>query len=241
MFPRWHGLALGLSLTMLAACSSSAPDQSASNQQLIVEPGQLPEDQKVIIVTLGDSLTAGLGLTTSQAYPALLQDMFAAEGYREVEIQNAGVSGDTSAGGRRRVQGLLTPTVRGLVVALGANDALRGISVCETRENLSQIIEQALGAGVNVILTGMEGPTNLGEDYRTSFREMYVELAREYGRQVIFVPFLLEGVAGNPSLNQADGIHPNEAGAKVIAELLYPRLRDLVDQLPDPAILQQRR
>jgi acyl-CoA thioesterase-1 len=241
MFTRWQLLALGVTIGAAGACSRPAPDTSAATEQVIVEPGQLPEAEKTVIVVLGDSLTAGLNLMTSQAYPSLLQEMFAGEGYREVEIVNAGVSGDTTAGGRRRVDSLLAPNVRGMVVALGGNDALRGISVRETRENLAAIIDTALKAGVNVVLAGMEAPTNLGEDYRTSFREMYFALAREYGRRVIFVPFLLEGVAGDPNLNQADGIHPNEAGAKVIAELLYPRLRDMVDQLPDPAIYQTPR
>jgi acyl-CoA thioesterase-1 len=160
--------------------------------------------------------------------------MFAAEGYGEVEVANAGLSGDTTAGGLRRVEGVLAPNVKILVVALGGNDALRGLSVTQTRENLEQIIDTGLGSGVDVMLTGMEGPTNLGIDYRTNFRNTFVSLARQYAGQITFVPFLLEGVAGNPALNQADGIHPNEEGARRIAELLYPRLRDLVDQLPQP-------
>jgi acyl-CoA thioesterase I len=239
MFPRWQAIAgVGVALLMAVACSRPIPN-SAPAEQVILEPGQVAESEKVVIPILGDSLTAGLGLTTSQAFPNRLQEMFLAEGYREVEIQNAGVSGDTTAGGLRRVQSLIAPNVKAMVVALGGNDALRGISVTETRENLTAIVNQLRGAGVNVILAGMEAPTNLGEDYRSAFRAVYGTIARDYGREIMFIPFLLEGVAGDPALNQADGIHPNEQGAKVIAEQLYPRLRDMVDQLPDPARLQR--
>lgn len=204
--------------------------------QEIVPPGQTAESEKTVIVVLGDSLTAGLGLTSGEAYPSLLQEMFAGEGYREVEIVNAGVSGDTTAGGLRRVETLLTPNVRIMVVALGANDALRGLSVTQSRENLEAIITQIRAADVHVMLIGMEGPTNLGEDYRSAFREMFGQVALSFGREVTFVPFLLEGVAGNAALNQADGIHPNAQGMRVVAEQLYPRLRDMVDQLPDPGV-----
>jgi acyl-CoA thioesterase-1 len=241
MSSRWLRIAATfMALFALPACSRPA-EQVGPAEQVIVEPGQVAEASKVVIPILGDSLTAGPGLTTSQAFPSRLQEMFQAEGYSEVEIQNAGVSGDTTAGGLRRVESLLAPNVRGMVVALGGNDALRGLSTTDTRENLSAIINQLRGANVNVLLAGMEAPTNLGEDYRASFRAIYAGLAQEYGREVIFVPFLLEGVAGNPALNQADGIHPNEQGARTIAELLYPRLRDMVDQLPDPAIFQKPR
>jgi acyl-CoA thioesterase-1 len=157
--------------------------------------------------------------------------MFAAEGYGQVEALNAGISGDTTAGGRRRVDEALEPGVRILVVALGGNDALRGLGVAQTRENLKFIIDTARGKGVHVTLCGMEAPTNLGDDYRDAFRALYAELAREYRADVKFIPFLLAGVAGNPALNQADGIHPNEQGARVIAELLYPTLRTQVDEL----------
>lgn len=206
--------------------------------QEIVPPGQHAEGDKTVVVALGDSLTAGLGLTATEAYPNLLQQMFAAEGYSEVEFLNAGVSGDTTAGALRRVESLLVPNVRIMIVALGGNDALRGLSTTQTRENLQAIINQARAADVHVMLAGMEGPTNLGDDYRTAFRNIFPELARSYGREVTLVPFLLEGVAGDPALNQADGIHPTAQGMRIIAEHLYPRLRDMVDQLPEPGILR---
>jgi acyl-CoA thioesterase-1 len=129
------------------------------------------------------------------------------------------------------VERLLEPSVKIVVVALGANDALRGLTVAQTEENLRQIIDIAQGRGVQVMLCGMEAPTNLGEDYRTAFRELYFDLLRSYQRQIVYVPFLLEGVAGKPELNQADGIHPNEEGSKMIAELLFPLLRGMVDRV----------
>ena len=170
------------------------------------------------VVILGDSLTAGLGLLVEESFPSRLQMLFVEEGYEEVEIMNAGVSGDTTAGGLRRVDSVLTPEVRIAVVALGGNDALRGLSVADTRQNLKGIIDRFLDSGVSVLLAGMEGPTNLGEDYRTSFRNTFHELAAEYRGSIRFLPFLLEGVAGMPALNQSDGIHPNAEGAQKIAQ-----------------------
>lgn len=178
---------------------------------------------------LGDSLTAGLGLLSQQSYPSLIADMFEAEGYT-VDVQNAGLSGDTTAGGLRRLDQALLPQTRVLVLALGGNDALRGLTVQQTHDNLAAIIEAAAGRGVDVLLAGMEAPTNLGPDYQTAFRGVYQRLSTEYAKSLRFVPFLLEGVAAVPELNQTDGIHPNAEGARKIADLLYPHLRALVDR-----------
>ncbi len=218
-------------------CGTPAPQQAPqglASDPAVVTPGLTPAGHGgTAIVILGDSLTAGLGLVTEEAFPARLQELFWSEGYEEVEIVDAGVSGDTTAGGLRRVGSLLEPqNVRILVVALGGNDALRGLSVGQTRQNLAGIIDAALAEGVDVLLTGMEGPTNLGEDYRTSFRDVFTSLAAQYKGRISFVPFLLEGVAGNPSLNQPDGIHPNAQGARAIAEHLYQPLQNMVDALP---------
>jgi acyl-CoA thioesterase-1 len=189
-----------------------------------------PGGRTLTIAFLGDSLTAGLGLLSQESYPSVLDDMFEAEGYGEVEVSNAGLSGDTTAGGLRRVEQVVSGNVEILVVALGGNDALRGLTIAQTYDNLNGIVEAASNAGVDVLLVGMQAPTNLGEDYQMSFRALYTRLAREHGRSLKFIPFLLEGVAGQPELNQQDGIHPNAAGARKIAELLYPKLRDMVDQ-----------
>jgi acyl-CoA thioesterase-1 len=220
-------------LLALAACGGGAPEQTI-DQAVESGPLQAPAAPAPVIVCLGDSLTAGLGLLSQQAYPHVLDEMFAAEGYADVEVINAGVSGDTTAGGLRRVESLLGPAVAALVVALGGNDALRGLSPSETYDNLAGIIEAADAQGIPVVLAGMQAPPNLGPDYQESFREAYVQLARDYRDVVVWVPFLLEGVAGQPGLNQPDGIHPNEKGARMIAELLYPKLRTIVDQLPQP-------
>ncbi len=227
---------LALALVLAAsACGRSGPEQTI--EQAVESPHQPGEAVTPVVVCLGDSLTAGLGLLSEQAYPHVLEQMFAGEGYT-VDVLNAGVSGDTSAGGLRRVEGLLGPAVAALVVALGANDALRGLKPSDTYDNLAGIIEAAAAEGIPVVLAGMEAPPNLGEDYRDAFREVYLQLARDYRDVVTWIPFLLDGVAGLPEMNQADGAHPNEKGARVIAQLLYPKLRTLIDQLPQPGFPQ---
>jgi acyl-CoA thioesterase-1 len=180
------------------------------------------------IVALGDSLTAGYGLLENQSYPALLQEHIDAEGY-EFEVVNAGVSGDTSAGGLRRLDWALEGNVRVLIVALGANDGLRGLSVDEMKENLTAIIRRARERNVVVVLAGMEAPPNYGPEYATAFRQAYREVAQR--ERVLFVPFLLDKVAGQSALNQRDGIHPNEQGARMVADTVWTVLRPLLDQL----------
>jgi acyl-CoA thioesterase I len=232
-------------VVLVAVCAAHAvsctprtgpPDQAASAAPAAEDTPQTPGGQKrFAIAFLGDSITAGLGLTTAQAYPNRLQEMFAAEGYREVEIINNGLSGDTTAGALRRVDQAAEPGVRIAVVALGGNDALRGLSPTQTRENLSQIIEAITQRGVGVVLVGMQAPTNYGPDYQDAFRAVFVQLSSQYRGTIVYIPFLLEGVAGQPTLNQEDGIHPNEQGARVIAEHLYPSLRKLVDEMSSGA------
>jgi acyl-CoA thioesterase-1 len=178
------------------------------------------------IVVLGDSLTAGLGLPESEAYPALLQKKMDAEGY-QFQIVNAGVSGDTTAGGLRRLDWALEGDAKILIVALGGNDALRGLSIDDMRRNLSTIIERAQKRGVSVLLAGMEAPPNYGQDYTVKFRQVYRDLARTHN--VTFVPFLLDGVAGQARLNQGDGIHPNAEGARLIAETIWRALQPMAD------------
>ncbi|MFI5177841.1 MAG: arylesterase [Vicinamibacterales bacterium] len=222
---------------VLAACSLrtiSCGTPEVSAPAAVAGPAANPVSSgpsRFKIVFLGDSLTAGLGLLSDQAYPELLQQKFAAEGYSLVDVVNAGISGDTTAGGLRRVDDALEAETRILVVALGGNDALRGLTATQTRDNLAGIVEAADSKGVGVVLVGMEAPTNLGQEYRDAFHNAFVDLVRTHSGRLVFVPFLLEGVAGNPELNQADGIHPNPQGAAVIAENLYPRLRTLVDQM----------
>ena len=201
------------------------PDQVAAAQNETNAP------QHFTIVFLGDSLTAGLGLLSEEAYPVLIGRKFAEEGYSNVDVVNAGISGDTTAGGLQRVEGALESDVRIVVVALGGNDALRGLPVSQTKENLEKIIETVIAHKAMVLLAGMEAPTNLGEDYQQGFHAAFTQVARAYRDRVVFMPFLLDGVAGNPELNQTDGIHPNTQGAIKIAENMYPKLRLMVDQM----------
>lgn len=180
------------------------------------------------IVALGDSLTVGLGLLETESYPSLLQDKLDEEGY-PFEMVNAGVSGDTSAGGLRRLDWALEGDVRILIVALGANDGLRGLSIAEMKQNLTTIIERAREKNIVVILAGMEAPPNYGPEYVQSFRMAFREVASK--QRVLFIPFLLDKVAGEGSLNQPDGIHPNAEGARLIAETVWPVLRSVLDQM----------
>lgn len=179
------------------------------------------------IVFLGDSLTAGLGLPREQAVPSLIQARLDAAGYR-YEVVNAGVSGDTSAGGLRRLDWALEGDVAILVVELGANDGLRGLPVAQMKANLGEIVMRAQERGVTVVLTGMEAPPNYGPLYTAEFRRAFRDLADEH--DVVFVPFFLEGVAGNPALNGSDGIHPNTAGATVIAGTIWGALEPLLSR-----------
>lgn len=174
------------------------------------------------IVILGDSLTAGLGLPVSQSFPSLLQERLDREGY-EYEVVNAGVSGDTSAGGLRRLPWALDGDVRVLVVALGGNDGLRGLPVAELKRNLTAIVRQGTERGLIVIVAGMEAPPNNGPEYTASFRQVYSDLAG--GHSVRLIPFLLQGVAGEEALNQTDGIHPNARGASVVADTVWDALQ----------------
>ncbi|MCE2541127.1 MAG: arylesterase [Acidobacteria bacterium] len=184
--------------------------------------------QRARVVVLGDSLTAGLGLGPEDAYPARLQERVDGAGW-PIEIVAMGVSGDTTAGGLRRLDWALDGDVRILVVALGGNDALRGLPIDQMRDNLERIIDRALDRGIGVVLAGMEAPPNFGAAYTSNFRDVFRTLAQS--RDVTFVPFLLDGVAGVPDLNQADGIHPNEAGAARVAEHLWPALEPLLREL----------
>jgi acyl-CoA thioesterase I len=176
----------------------------------------------VTIVVLGDSLTSGHGIGQGLAFPAVLQAKLEAAGlpYR---IVNHGVSGDTTAGGVRRVGGALDDQTRLLVLALGINDGLRGLPVAQIKSNLATIIRTAQARGVRVLLCRMEALPLYGWDYTLAFRRVYDELAAEY--QVPLVPFFLESVFGNLALLQADRAHPNAAGARAIAERVWPYLR----------------
>lgn len=174
-------------------------------------------------------MTAGLGLPLEQAFPSVLQERLNDQGYA-FEVVNAGVSGDTTAGGLRRLEWALGGNVKVLIVALGGNDGLRGLPVSEMKHNLQTIIARAQDRQIKVLLVGIEAPPNFGERYTTEFRQVFQDLARE--GNVKFVPFLLEGVAGIPALNQADGIHPTSEGARIMADTVWRGLEPLLGSTP---------
>ena len=178
-----------------------------------------------VIAALGDSLTAGLGVAADEAYPARLQARLSREGY-DYRVVNAGVTGDTTAGGLRRVDWVLRAGPEIVIVALGANDGLRGQSPQAMRDNLAAIVVRLQAAGARVLLAGMRLPPNYGAEYTSEFRAVFPEVARS--AKVAFMPFLLDGVAADPRLNQPDGIHPTAAGHQVIADRLWPYLRPLL-------------
>lgn len=188
-----------------------------------------PASTRPKIVAFGDSLTAGLGVAPNQSYPAQLQRRLDALGYPYL-VLNAGVSGDTSAGGLRRVSWVLAGNPHLVILELGGNDGLRGLSLQETRSHLDTIIRRLKEAEVLVILAGMKLPPNYGEEYTNKFEAMYRDLAHVHSLPLI--PFLLEGVGGQPSLNQADGIHPTAEGYRIVVENV---LQSLLPVLNKPA------
>ena len=179
----------------------------------------------VRIVAFGDSLTAGLGVAADEAYPARLQERLRREGY-DYRVINAGVSGDTTAGGLRRVDWVLRTKPAIVIVALGANDGLRGQPVAAMRDNLTRIVERLQAAGARVLVAGMRVPPNYGDAYAREFAAVFPAVARRTG--VPLAPFLLDGVAAVAALNQADGIHPNAQGHAVMADRLWPYLLPLL-------------
>jgi len=185
-------------------------------------------DMGPLVIFLGDSLTAGYGLSEAEAYPDLLAERLAAMG-RPARIVNAGISGDTTAGGLTRVDWLLSQDPDVVVVELGANDGLRGLSLVETEQNLDGIIRRCLEAGAKVLLMGMKIPPSYGPGYSTDFAALYGQLAAAHG--IALMPFLLEGIAADPDLNQADGIHPNAAGQRRLAENVMPYLEVILRDL----------
>ena len=193
----------------------------------VASVGQSPARPK--IVALGDSLTSGQGIGAEHAYPALLQARLDAAGL-EYTVVNAGVAGDTSTGALRRFERALDGDVRILIVALGANDGLRGVPIERLKENLSRIIETAQARGIAVLLCGMEALPIHGWDYSVAFHNAYRDLSARY--KVPLVPFILFNVIGNPDLMQPDRAHPNAAGQRAIVEKIWPYLERL---LPVPA------
>lgn len=211
---RFHHILVPAFLILLWPLTSGAISSSAS-------------DNRPRIVAFGDSLTAGLGVQADESYPAQLQRRLDGLGYH-YRVINAGVSGDTTAGGLRRVPWILHNKPALVILELGANDGLRGLPVDQTKSNLGQIIRQLQEAGTTVVLAGMKLPPNYGQSYTASFETMYRMLAKEH--QLALIPFFLEGVGGLSSLNQADGIHPTKDGYGVIVEEVLKVLRVVLNK-----------
>ena len=185
------------------------------------------EDHKKVILFFGNSLTAGYGLEESESFPALIQKRIDSLGL-EYKVVNAGVSGETSAGGHARIEWTLNQQVDIFVLELGANDALRGFDMASTVENLQNIISivQGKDPDIKIILAGMKAPPNMGSEYAKTFEIIYRQLSEN--NDIPLIPFLLEGVAGNPELNLEDGMHPNPVGQKIVANNVWKVLEPLL-------------
>ena len=219
---------------LFLACGGTAPEPERPNRAAATPAAKSGVEAAAAtsnaprIIFLGDSLTAGLGLDIKDNFPSLIEQRLDEKGF-EFDVVNAGVSGDTSAGGLRRLEWAMADgNPRVLVVALGGNDGLRGLPPEQLEANLAAIIERGQARGLAVILAGMEAPPNFGADYTARFRGVYPTLAARY--QIPLIPFLLEGVAGDPAFNQSDGIHPNQRGAQVVADLVWRTLEPALDQ-----------
>lgn len=208
-FVAWAGRALALLLILT-----------------VLRPGSVAaEGKSLTILAFGDSLVAGFGLGSRDGFTAKLEAALKAKGI-EARVVNAGLSGDTSAGGLARLDWALEPKPDFVIVELGANDGLRGLDPAQTRANLDAILTKLKAKGVPALFAGMYAPPNMGPDYGKAFNTLYPELARKHG--VAFYPFFLDGVAADPSLNQPDGIHPNAKGVDVIVERMLPHVLKLI-------------
>jgi acyl-CoA thioesterase-1 len=225
----WKACMLVLVLTaLIGGCDKKAQVPVASALPApVVEPA--PQQAQGTLVFLGDSLTAGLGLAKEQAFPALIEARLRTEG-RPWKVVNAGVSGDTTAGGAARLDWVYKQKVDVLFLCLGANDGLRGLPVAETERNLRAILDRAHREGTRVVLAGLQLPDNYGPEYRAAFARIFPRLAKDY--RVPLLPFLLEGVAMDARLNQADGIHPNAEGARIIANHVWTALAPVLQKKP---------
>lgn len=231
---RWQGSKL-LVVALLMACNQPVAGPSEVAKASRSEKGAEatasgPDDlgERIPITFLGDSLSAGLGVDEDEAFPVIVERRLRELGWK-VEVTNAGVSGDTTAGGVSRLGWILRQEPQIVVLELGANDGLRGMSVEMTEANLRRMISVMKEAGVSVLLVGMMVPPNYGAEYAQRFNDVFPSLADEAG--VPLVPFLLEGVAAEPELNQVDGIHPNAAGHRKVAENVVPYLETILKDL----------
>ncbi len=225
-------MAFFISLHFIIASCSDRPSTAEKTSSTAGPPSNNKETSTEVqkrILFFGNSLTAAYGLDPSEGFPALIQQKIDSLGLPYVAV-NAGLSGETSAGGKERITWLLEEPVSIFVLELGANDGLRGLPLTATRQNLQAIIDQVKKAypKAQLVIAGMQLPPNMGEEYTSDFRELYKTLTEE--NNAILIPFLLEGVGGIPTLNQADGIHPTAAGQQIIANNVWTVLRPLLLQ-----------
>ena len=220
-----------LFLLVFTSCGESSKDEKEAEVENASEAEKESEnsDDTKTILFFGDSLTAALGLDPAEGYPAEIQEMIDSLGLN-YEVVNAGLSGETTAAGRNRISWVLNQDVDVFVLALGANDGLRGVPVEETRKNLQAIMNtvREKNPDVEIILAGMQIPPNLGPEYTTDFRQLFPELAEK--NNIHLIPFLLEGVAGDPALNQQDGIHPTAEGYDIVADNVWDVLKPVITE-----------
>jgi acyl-CoA thioesterase-1 len=225
-FTIWWGLRMAqvAVISFVVACGGPRITEPVAAPR----PTLSPVPAAVRVVFLGDSLSAGLGLAEADAFPSLVRDLLREAGH-EVDVVNAGVSGDTSTGGLSRVDWVLRQEPHILVVELGGNDALRGQPLENTENNLRLIVRRGLESGARVVLLGMDLPTNYGPDYAGSFADMYERIARE--ERVLLVPEFVREVGSDPAMMQPDGLHPTAEGHRLLAESLVPYLGPMVEEL----------
>ena len=212
-------------IILFSACTNNK--KSTDSNQANVEKDTVSSAKKKTIVFFGNSLTAGYGLSPEQAFPALIQKKIDSLGL-PYQVVNAGVSGETSSGGKTRIDWILQQPIDIFVLELGANDGLRGIPLSETKKNLQEIIDKikAKYPHTKLVFAGMQIPPSMGQAYTTEFKNIFTELSEK--NAMTLIPFLLEGVGGEPGLNQQDGIHPNEEGSLIVAGNVWRVLEKLL-------------
>lgn len=220
-----------LAFLILVSCgkTKSKENENRVQEDSLIVTEKTPAAEKKVILFFGTSLTAGMGLDIQEAFPALIQQKIDSLGL-DFTVVNAGLSGDTSASGKNRIEWVLNQEVAVFVLELGANDGLRGLPLQETAANLRAIIDivRKKNADTKIVITGMQMPPNMGPEYTTEFKEMFPKLAKE--NKVALVPFLLEDVGGNSALNQDDGIHPTAEGQKIVAANVWKVLQPILSE-----------
>ncbi len=224
--------ALGVSFTLwMAGCGGSEPKKTAAPAVPVTassEPQQLLSDSRPVVAAFGDSISAGFGVEPGKSYPDDLQRLIDAAGY-QFRIVNLGVSGDTTADGVERLQSVIAVHPAVVILEFGGNDGLRGQPVTESAKNMRKMVEALRATGTEVVVAGMTLPRNYGPEYIAAFDNIYSDVSKEF--RLVRIPFLLDGVGGNPALMQPDGIHPNVVGAELVAKTAMTYLEPVLAKL----------